>query len=170
MRSCSAGLCRFPNQASLLFAMPHQDSIATQLSPSQLTHAIRDLIAVLKNNSESSRPGHEVVTKCDLDRMEIRIMSVISDFAAKQKAFNERQGKAIDAAVESVNGLVADVKTLNDKITELQNSTGGVTPEDQALINELETQGESVATRLEGVAEALKALDTQTPPVVPPVQ
>lgn len=100
--------------------------------------------------------------------MEGNIMSAISDFAAKQKAFNDRQGAAIDAVVASAAGLTSDVKSLNDQITALQNSQGGVTPEDQALIDGLETQGDALATKLEGVSSALAALDAQTPPVVPP--
>jgi len=95
------------------------------------------------------------------------IMSAISEFAAKQKAYNERQATAIDGLVSSVSGITDDVKALNDKITELQNSQGGVTPEDQALIDALQTQGEALATRLEGVSAAAAALDAQTPRVVP---
>jgi predicted nucleic acid-binding Zn-ribbon protein len=107
-------------------------------------------------------------------RQEIRfsrkqIMSAISDFAAKQKAFNERQGAAVDGAVTSLQGLTADVAELNRKIEELQNSSGGVTPEDQVLIDDLQTQGEAVAAKAEALATALKALDDATPPVVPPV-
>lgn len=101
-------------------------------------------------------------------QMEGKIMSAISDFVAKQTAFNTRQGAAIDSAVAGVSGLTADVQSLNDKITELQNSQGTVTPEDQALLDQLEAQGEATATRLEGVSAALAALDAQTPPVVPP--
>lgn len=82
------------------------------------------------------------------------IMSAISDFAAKQKAFNDRTGAAID-------GIVADIKTLNDKITELQNSAGTVTPEDQALIDDLQAKGEALASKAE-------ALDAQNPPPPPP--
>lgn len=105
-------------------------------------------------------------------RQEIRfsrklIMSAISDFAAKQKLFNERQAAAIDQAVASLTGLTGDVQTLNDKITELQNSSGGVTPEDQVLIDDLQTQGEAVAAKAEALATALKALDDATPPTVP---
>ncbi len=96
-------------------------------------------------------------------------MSAISDFAAKQKTFNERQGKAIDEAVVSVGEIATDVKTLNDKIDALQASAGTVTPEDQALIDELEATGDQLATRTEAVATALKGLDALTPPVVPPV-
>lgn len=81
------------------------------------------------------------------------IMTAISDFAAKQTAFNNRVGASID-------GIVADVKSLNDKITELQNSAGTVTPEDQALIDDLQAKGEALAARAE-------ALDAQTPPVPP---
>lgn len=102
-------------------------------------------------------------------QMEERIMSVISDFAAKQKAFNDRQTAAVDKLVTGVEGLTGDIKTLNDKITELQNSPGGVTPEDQVLINELETAGEALATKAEAIATAIDQLDSQTPPVVPPV-
>lgn len=108
-------------------------------------------------------------TRAELRLTRKIIMSAISDFAAKQKAFNERQAKAVDDAVASLAGLVGDVQTLNDKITELQNSQGGVTPEDQALIDDLQTQGEAVAAKGEALAAALASLDAQTPPAVPPV-
>jgi hypothetical protein len=83
------------------------------------------------------------------------IMSAISDFAAKQKAFNDRQSAAVD-------GLVTDVKALNDKIEELQNTPGPITPEDQALLDEIEQRSDAITARLE-------ALDEQTPPVAPPI-
>jgi len=107
------------------------------------------------------------VTKNDLDTLEKNIMSAFSDFAAKQKTFNDRQSAAIESIATSVTGLTGDVKSLNDKITELQNSPGTITPEDQALLDDLQAQGEAAATKAEGVAAAVKALDDQTPPVVP---
>ncbi len=102
------------------------------------------------------RPGSPGVaaTVEDLNKAKSEIMSKISEFAAKQKAHNER----IETAV---GGLTEDVKTLNDKITELQESSGQVTPEDQALLDELQAQGEALATKLE-------ALDNVTPPAIPP--
>lgn len=81
------------------------------------------------------------------------IMSAISEFSTKQKAFNER----MDAAV---TGLSGDVQSLNDKITELQNSAGAVTPEDQALLDDLQARGDAILAKLE-------ALDALTPPVPP---
>lgn len=95
-------------------------------------------------------------------------MSVISDYAAKQKAYNDRQSAATDKLGVGLEGITGDIKTLNDKITELQNSPGGVTPEDQKLIDEIEAQGEAVATKLETAATAFEALDALTPPTPPP--
>lgn len=82
-------------------------------------------------------------------------MSAISEFAAKQSEFNGRLSTAID-------GLTGDVALLNQKIQELQNSAGTITPEDQALLDQLQTQGEMLASRLE-------AVDALTPPA-PPVE
>ena len=80
-------------------------------------------------------------------------MSAISEFAAKQNAFNDR----VDAAV---TGLTEDVQTLNDKIVELQNTPGTITPEDQALLDAIQARSEGIATKLE-------ALDALTPPKPP---
>lgn len=109
-----------------------------------------------------------MVTIADLRELEVRIMSVISDFVAKQAAFNSRQGAAVDSIVSSVAGISADIDLLNEKITELQNSPGGITPEDQALLDQLQAQGEEVATKVEAASTALANLDALTPPKPPP--
>lgn len=132
-----------------------------------LTHAIREATEQRKHEFDFFKSMSQLPTKHDLNHVKDIIMSAISDFAAKQKAFNDRQGAAIDSLVSSVAGVTGDVKTLNDKITELQNSSGGVTPEDQALIDDLETQGDALATKLETVTASLKGLDDATPPSVP---
>jgi len=82
-----------------------------------------------------------------------KIMSAISDFAAKQAAFQTR----IDTAIADLQG---DVKSLNDQIAALQNSAGGITPEDQALLDGITAQASAVADKLD-------ALDALTPPVAP---
>jgi len=94
-----------------------------------------------------------LATKQDLRELANNIMSAISDFAAKQTEFNNRQAVAID-------GIVVDVKALNDMIEKLQNNPGPISPEDQKLLDNLEVAGDALATRLEG-------LDSQTPPPVP---
>lgn len=82
-----------------------------------------------------------------------RIMTAIAEFSEQMKAFFDRQ----DAAVSD---LQADVKFLKDKIAELQNSPGEITPEDQALLDALEERANATAGRLE-------ALSQETPPAVP---
>lgn len=109
----------------------------------------------MSNHHRHWRPEsrHEAATKHDLELMEERIMSAISDFATKQNAFNDR----IDTAISD---LSSDVQALNDKITELQNSPGAITPEDQALLDAIQARTGTVATKLE-------ALDALTPPKPP---
>lgn len=130
-----------------------------------LTDAIFELAKVIREASKQ----HE--TKAILHRlaeMEYKIMAKISEFAAAQKVFNDRQAAAIDSLVASTGGLVSDVQSLNDKITELQNSSGEVNAEDAELLDQAQAQAEALAIKAEAVAGALKALDDQTPPVVPP--
>ncbi len=125
----------------------------------EILSALSRIVSVLQSihqqqlASAGSGSRDRAVTKCDLEQTERTIMSAISDFAAKQKAFNDRQDTA-------VSGLTADVEALNKKIEELQNSPGAITPEDQALLNDLETRGDAITAKLE-------ALDALTPPVPP---
>lgn len=95
----------------------------------------------------------DVAGMCEVRRLLEKIMSAISDFAAKVKAHQDRE----DA---SIAGLKQDVQTLNDKITALQNSQGQITPEDQALLDDITTRGQSMSDKLE-------ALDALTPPPAP---
>ncbi len=90
-----------------------------------------------------------------LKRKVDEVMGAIKDFADKMKLHND----AVDAAV---TGLTADIQALNDKITQLQNSQGAVTPEDQALLDELEARGAALTGKIQ-------ALDALTPPTQPPV-
>lgn len=91
----------------------------------------------------------------DLNRKADSIMSAISEFAAQ---VNDSFGK-IGA---SVDGIVGDVKALNDKITALQNSAGAITPEDQALLDGIQAQAGAIADKV-------AALDAQTAPDAAPV-
>ncbi len=81
-------------------------------------------------------------------------MSAIKDFSDKvQESF----GKVNTA----ITGIQGDIASLNDKITALQNSVGQITPEDQALLDAIQSQGADIATKL-------GAIDDLTPPVAPP--
>lgn len=82
------------------------------------------------------------------------IMSAISDFAAKQSAFNDQMDAAITA-------IAADVKSLDDQIAALQASSGAVTAEDQALLDGITAKSAELLAKVQ-------AVDALTPPVVPP--
>jgi hypothetical protein len=77
----------------------------------------------------------------------------IQAFATAVTAFLDRQ----DTAVTDLQG---DVKSLNDQITALQNSSGAITPSDQALLD-------GIQARASAIADKLDALDSMTPPVAP---
>ncbi len=79
-----------------------------------------------------------------LQQMEDRIMSKISEFDERQQARNA----AIAAAVD---GIAADLKALDDKITEFQNSEGTLSAEDQARLDALETASGALVDRLAAV-------------------
>jgi len=84
-----------------------------------------------------------------------RIMEAIQNFASRVKASFQKIGTSID-------GVSADVTELKRIITEIQNSPGTLTPEDQASLDEAEALATEIVTRLE-------ALDAATEPAVIPV-
>ncbi len=84
-----------------------------------------------------------------------QLMSAISDYKTAVDAHLARIGTSVD-------GLTQDIKTLNDKITEINNNPGPISPEDQKLLDDS-------LTTLKGVADKLEALDSLTPPPAPPV-
>lgn len=118
-----------------------------------LTCKLHEILVLRTSEFDWLKSHSGLATKHDLKDTECKIMSAISDFATKQNAFNDR----VDAAV---TGLTDDVKVLNDKITELQNNPGPITPEDQALLDAIEARSAAIAAKLE-------ALDALTPPVPP---
>lgn len=77
----------------------------------------------------------------------------IKAFAAAMAAFQTR----VDTAI---GDLQDDVKNLNDQISALQNSTGQISPEDQATLDGIQASAGAVADKLD-------ALDALTPPVSP---
>lgn len=83
-----------------------------------------------------------------------KIMSAISDFAAKVQAHQDAEDTAIA-------GLTGDVQNLNAQIAALQASQGTITPADQALLDGIEARGQTISDKL-------AALDALTPPVAPP--
>lgn len=86
--------------------------------------------------------------------LEHKIMSAISDFAAKMNTFTARQDTAMADLQGDVDNLVAQIAALNA-------SSGTITAEDQALLD-------GIVARASSVSDKLDSLDALTPPTVPP--
>jgi hypothetical protein len=119
-----------------------------------MTNELEIQIHLIEHSGQGS--GSESVSKHYLKELEHRIMTAIETFASRQNAFNDR----IDSAV---TGLQGDVTALTTKIAELQASAGAITPEDQALLDQIESRSQIIADKLEAL-DALNA-NVPTPPV-----
>ena|SRR5688572_196002 len=84
------------------------------------------------------------------------IMSAISEYSS-------RVGTAFDSISTAVDGVVADVDFLKTKIQELQNTTGAITPEDQALLDAIEARASQIASKVQALDQA-----TESAPEPPP--
>lgn len=88
------------------------------------------------------------------------IMSVISDFAARVT----EQFATINTAAE---GVTLDIAALNKKIEQLQNSSGEISAEDQAILNSIENIAAGVAAKLKALDEATAVTPTPDEPTNP---
>ncbi len=132
-------------------AARHEDQRATD---EVFVHTVWRAIGRIESTSKTDLGQVLVVLSATILQLE-HVMSAISDFSTKVNAAFDTLGTAVD-------GLTTDVQTLNDTIKKLQDSAGTVTPEDQALLDEIQT-------RAQGVADKAKALDdlTAAPPTPP---
>jgi hypothetical protein len=122
-----------------------------------LTKTIKWLIEQLKIEIILTRILDDFIKKSDLEKMEKKIMSKITDIESAQKAYFDEMGVIVD-------NIASDVKLLNDKLTAIQNSPGTLSPEDQASLD-------SGLGLVKGLRDRLKTLDDMTPPdaSIPPV-
>lgn len=89
-------------------------------------------------------------TKADLDHLEKRIMSQITELAT---VIQNNQTRVATALIE----IRADIATLNERIIALDESVGKITPEDQFALSEIRDLAASLATDSEAVARIVPA-------------
>lgn len=109
-------------------------------------------------------PGGGVAILKSLEKLlnfESRLMNEINEFAKNQISHFDRLEK-------SLAGISGDVTALNAKIAELQASADTLKPADRALLDDIATKSEMLATKF----EAVDALNPPPPvdqlPVEPP--
>ena len=88
------------------------------------------------------------------------IMSVISEFAG-------RVTEQFVTINEAAAGVAVDITNLNKKIEQLQNSSGVISAEDQALLNSIENLASTAATKLKALDEATAVTPTPDEPTTP---
>jgi hypothetical protein len=133
--------------------MKERDHDELERTIAGLTHVLSDWLCESKAQFSWMVSHHHFATKHDLEKQTQIIMSAISDFANAQKAFNDRQDKAI-ADIQD------DIQNLSDQIAQLQSTQGQITPEDQALLD-------GIQARASALSDKLDALDALTPPKAP---
>lgn len=89
-------------------------------------------------------------------------MSLITDYAAKQTAFNTALGDGMLSLADSARGIAADVEGLNETIKNLQSD-----PADTDALAKLSTRGAALTERMGGLAAAFSSIDKLTPPTIP---
>lgn len=96
-------------------------------------------------NDQQRRSCWPFVTRKDLDNMEKRIISTITDWAAKEQA-------DITGISATLDGIVTGVKALNDKIAALQNSPGTLSAYDQAALDAIQVASKDLVAKAAGIS------------------
>ena len=95
------------------------------------------------------------VTFNDLVKLEQRMNEQI-------KAFSDAVQASFGKVATAVDGLTGDIQILKKKIEDLQNSPGTLTPEDQAALDAIQTQANTIADKLAALDAATE--NVPTPP------
>lgn len=62
-------------------------------------------------------------------------MSKLSDYAGQITGYSDQINTGLEGVGTSLDDIKGDLKFLNDKLTEIQNSAGDISPEDQASLD-----------------------------------
>lgn len=145
------------------------------MADKQLTEAVvlvaeelHRLHKVIEAALERCKSGTNAATKQDLQEMETRIMSKISEYGDKVNAAFDEIEAAQTALTTAVGGVSDDVAFLKEEILKLQNTPGEITPEDQAILDGLQARSSTAAANLTTLRTALEALDAATARPTPP--
>lgn len=116
----------------------------TDESAHLLTHAILELTAAVRGG----HCKHETnILLARIEESEKRIMSQITDWAAKEQA-------NLDAVSGTLDGIVKGIADLDAKITALQNSPGTLSAADQAALDSIVAASGALVTKSAAISTA----------------
>lgn len=97
------------------------------------------------------------------------VTPAIQKYYDESTALLNKFGTDIDSLVGSLGKINADEQFLKETIRKLQESAGGVTPEDQGLIDQLQARITQLGGNLEAAKNVAAGLDaaTEDPPTPP---
>lgn len=138
--------------------------------------AIHEFTEQRRCEFEWSKSHANLATKLDLDQMECRIMSKVTEYiAASDAKFAELATSADELQASqtvigsSLTGVAADIAFVKAKLEEIQNNPGPISTEDQAALNAsldrmsgLTNRFTTLSAGLKAQADAIKALDEAT--------
>jgi hypothetical protein len=101
-----------------------------------LIQGLRDLRTELEHHGV----GSSLVTKQDLKESESRIMSAVTDWAAKEQA-------NLDAISGTLDGIVTGIAALDAKIVALNASPGALSAADQAALDAIQAASAALVTK-----------------------
>lgn len=114
------------------------------------------VLEIFMREARACQSARELVTKHDLAEMEKRIMSLITDQAAKIQA-------NFDTLNTELDGIATGIAALDTLITGLQNSPGTLSPEDQAALDAIQAASGALATKAAAIVTAPPATAPTTP-------
>lgn len=148
----------------------HQDRDDRMLAEA-IQSLVREVHAFRKQVEEfcTRTAGHsenQILTR--IEKKVENIMSAISVYAEQVEAAFTDIGTSVDTLVTGVTGIAGDVAGLKDLILKLQSNPGPITPEDQAILDQLIVKITALADRIKPLAETVQALDAATDEVPAP--
>ncbi len=112
-----------------------------------LAKAIVDLATSI-NNTNNVHDLRIILARVECKQE--KLMSAISDFAASVQT-------GFDAVSADLDAIIAGIANLDALITQLQNSPGQITPADQALLDQIQTN-------VAGLKAKADSVNVQPPP------
>jgi len=116
-------------------------------------HLAEAILALAREIHELHLSLNNNAVLCRIAEMENKIMSAISDYGDRVNSAFDRLGTAVD-------GIASDVDFLKAEILKLQTNPGPISPEDQAILDGIQSRADTLAAKVEALDAATEQVPT----------